>query len=732
MQGRFRFHGRLCRSDKRPANPGLYHLQFQLHGQPRDSQRDKIYWEEVIEKVEVVPGGFYRVILGQTSEVDPAIFSRGVRWMSVRVVRGGKLDEEHGIRVPMVGHAFRLYSSLGKLGARLEEVEARAQELASSSPKVDQFQTRVNRIVEALEGVHARLVPLEAATELNAAVIRRVETLTSRLDAIDLDGGDWITLSLSSRTSSDQTATSWTSTSMDRLEGGPPELIKKLRAREKRGTEPLELGPLKQRVDVLQTKLEALGDSLGKAVAKKQASSTPESDGSGTGAVKRSGDVMTGGLTINRGWSGCTERWGDLPRGSGHHAGGLNLIKAPKMLADALELRGDLTVDSATRAMQVRFLEGRQASARRDGALHLDGRGGAEVVIGKAEAAKGADVHGSVRATSLVAHAVGGVAQCFHATGNLSSGDVVRVNDTGERVVRVRKLSDARVMGVITDEPGLLLGGVARTGVVVVAVTGVWSSARSRPTIHPSRLATFSSRALRPATPVWSTRPRRAPSLGRLSHRSQRVRVSSLFCSVAANGWSDAGVGRAPQGPVPRGRSQHVHAAWEHPRLVPMGGEGETPRYRPWSRSWWRCSRAPRTSCSRTTCLRAFNSLTSRCRSGAWSRSNARRAIEGEAPIDAFPSSPAHVLPMIERLVTDRSQRVAVVLDFFETIVPMSDLSYMGEADKANLVAMQRWASDPGLLGSDNLVVLITEHLSDVHRRVVGSAQPGHPEDRTP
>ena len=50
---------------------------------------------------------------------------------------------------------------------------------------------------------------------------------------------------------------------------------------------------------------------------------------------------------------------------------------------------------------------------------------------------------------------------------------------------------------------------------------------------------------------------------------------------------------------------------------------------------------------------------------------------------------------MIERLVTDRSQRVAVVLDFFETIVPMSDLSYMGEADKANLVAMQRWASIP-------------------------------------
>ena len=57
----------------------------------------------------------------------------------------------------------------------------------------------------------------------------------------------------------------------------------------------------------------------------------------------------------------------------------------------------------------------------------------------------------------------------------LSAGDVVRVNDSGERVVRVRKHADRRVMGVITDTPGVLLGGESRTGVVVVAVTGVVS-----------------------------------------------------------------------------------------------------------------------------------------------------------------------------------------------------------------------------------------------------------------
>ena len=103
------------------------------------------------------------------------------------------------------------------------------------------------------------------------------------------------------------------------------------------------------------------------------------------------------------------------------------------------------------------------------------GGGGAEVVVGNETSAKGAQIHGAVRATSLVSYGTGGLAQVFHATGALSAGDVVRVNDSGERVVRVRKVGDPRVMGVITDAPGVVLGGEARTGVVVVAVGGVVS-----------------------------------------------------------------------------------------------------------------------------------------------------------------------------------------------------------------------------------------------------------------
>lgn len=102
---------------------------------------------------------------------------------------------------------------------------------------------------------------------------------------------------------------------------------------------------------------------------------------------------------------------------------------------------------------------------------------------------------------------------------------------------------------------------------------------------------------------------------------------------------------------------------------------------------------------------------------------NARRALEGQPPLSTWPRSTDKVVPLLESLVTDPAQRAAVVIDYVETIVPMGDLGFMSEGDKANLVALQRWSSDPALLQSDNLVVLVSENLSDVHRRVVASTQ---------
>jgi hypothetical protein len=474
MQGLFEFHGRLQRSDKRPANPGTYALQFQLHGQPRVSQRDKLYWEEVLDKVEVAPGGFFRVVLGKQTAVEPGVFSRGVRWMSVRVLRAGTLDEESGCRVPVVGQSMRLYSAISKLEARLLGADERLNSFVTSAPKVEQFQTRVNRISEAVEGLRSRLGFLEGGTE-QKSIIRRVEALTNRLDDVDREDGriDKLELELDDLVGPDGDVVDLNER-MDRVEGHAPELIAALRVRERDAPQQARLHDLRGQIDAIGVQLAEMKDAivvLTDAGSKKKAGA--DANTGALAAVKRTGDAMTGGLVIKRGGLEVLSG-GVVCRGATVTTlEASNLVRSPKMLTDSFELRGDFTVDSASRSLQVRVIEGRKASARRDGALHLNSRGGAEVVVGNAAAAKGLAVFGTVRSDTLVARSVGGVAQLFHATGNLSAGDVVRVNDTGDRVARIRKKGDPRVMGVITDNPGVLLGGEPRTGFVVVSVTGV-------------------------------------------------------------------------------------------------------------------------------------------------------------------------------------------------------------------------------------------------------------------
>ena len=102
---------------------------------------------------------------------------------------------------------------------------------------------------------------------------------------------------------------------------------------------------------------------------------------------------------------------------------------------------------------------------------------------------------------------------------------------------------------------------------------------------------------------------------------------------------------------------------------------------------------------------------------------NARRALRGEPPLAGLPRSPAEILPIIEDLITDPNQRAAIILDFVEMVVPMGDLSFMGDDDKSNLVTLQRWSAHPSLLESDNLVLMVSENPADVHRRVVSSSQ---------
>ncbi|MDX2030964.1 MAG: AAA family ATPase [Blastocatellia bacterium] len=82
-----------------------------------------------------------------------------------------------------------------------------------------------------------------------------------------------------------------------------------------------------------------------------------------------------------------------------------------------------------------------------------------------------------------------------------------------------------------------------------------------------------------------------------------------------------------------------------------------------------------------------------------------------------LPRDPARALPMIERFLY-HADKVALVINFLETIFPAAELNYLSSDDRNMLVSMQRWLTSPRFLDTDNIVVLLAESVSDVHPRI--------------
>lgn len=102
---------------------------------------------------------------------------------------------------------------------------------------------------------------------------------------------------------------------------------------------------------------------------------------------------------------------------------------------------------------------------------------------------------------------------------------------------------------------------------------------------------------------------------------------------------------------------------------------------------------------------------------------NVRLAVQGQPPIAALPHAPVDLLPLLEDYLLTPGVRAALVLDYVETLVSAGEMGFMGRDDRANLVTLQRWAKDPQLLKSDNVIVLVTENLADVNKRISNSPQ---------
>jgi transitional endoplasmic reticulum ATPase len=77
-------------------------------------------------------------------------------------------------------------------------------------------------------------------------------------------------------------------------------------------------------------------------------------------------------------------------------------------------------------------------------------------------------------------------------------------------------------------------------------------------------------------------------------------------------------------------------------------------------------------------------------------------------------------LPALERLLVG-SRRVAVILEYAETLAPAGDAAFQADADRAAIVTLHRWSSLPAIEKGDNIIVLVAENLSDLAPKIVSN-----------
>ena len=96
--------------------------------------------------------------------------------------------------------------------------------------------------------------------------------------------------------------------------------------------------------------------------------------------------------------------------------------------------------------------------------------------------------------------------------------------------------------------------------------------------------------------------------------------------------------------------------------------------------------------------------------------------IGSREALKQLPKDPARAIPLLEHFLL-YGEQVAVIINFLDTVIPTGDISYMSGEDRTNLVAFQRWITSSRLLKKDNIVVLVTENVTEIHPRIRQSSR---------
>jgi len=81
---------------------------------------------------------------------------------------------------------------------------------------------------------------------------------------------------------------------------------------------------------------------------------------------------------------------------------------------------------------------------------------------------------------------------------------------------------------------------------------------------------------------------------------------------------------------------------------------------------------------------------------------------------------PAKVLPLLERALTTED-KLAVILEYSDTIAPAGDTSFSTIDDRAASVTLHRWSLLRALEQADSIVILTLENLSELHPKIVSN-----------
>ena len=81
-------------------------------------------------------------------------------------------------------------------------------------------------------------------------------------------------------------------------------------------------------------------------------------------------------------------------------------------------------------------------------------------------------------------------------------------------------------------------------------------------------------------------------------------------------------------------------------------------------------------------------------------------------------------LAALERLLV-ASSRAAVILEYAEAVAPAGDPTFLSDGDRSALITLQRWSAMPEIDRDDDLVLLVTENLSELSSKIVSNPKVG-------